>query len=641
MQAASFDPLFEDWSTRLEDPNKVTSRSAKIVAARAQSLVEDWDIAAALVRAVLLATHGAKGLRFRSHFQEDDAPETTEQERTSRRLIEGAIRSRPDIDAGGTMTRRKLERMQDWYATVMGDGYLVRVNQGVSRWRLVHPFRVRNPKGKTNDEQWQDGHEFGSDGRPVAIWVDPNRSSDLSMPASDPVRVPWTSPDGTRNVSHRKRWDIPGSVRGLSSFAPLMLPARMLQGVSEAYVAAKRVQAQIPLLMKVPDVEKAREQYRGSRLANLLMGPQSEITVMQWKFDGADYQAFTDTELRSMCAAIGIPWELVLNDHSAKSGASARSMWQSFYQQADEWQLDHAEQTSAVIDEGIVRERQITDPIPGLTDDWTRNMAGVYQGPARIMPDPLKEAQAAEMWDKMDRSRSSAFADQGWDYREEVMQSTQEDSLKDAQQASATSKRTAADAAFVARVKAANEQTTVANVDGLSWPIVIAASGSESAPGAFLSALSKQPDAPQPDPANPRPDADDPEDDQTAPADASARVDIRAHQLAMAAAGAPRTEIHLPFNIPAAAPPTVVNNVSAAPATVTVQPAVAQPADIHIHAAEQSPPVVNVQVPQQAAPIVMATASSPEVHVHIPEPKPRRQRAVEQKDGSVILEDVG
>jgi hypothetical protein len=36
----------------------------------------------------------------------------------------------------------------------------------------------------------------------------------------------------------------------------------------------------------------------------------------------------------------------------------------------------------------------------------------------------------------------------------------------------------------------------------------------------------------------------------------------------------------------------------------------------------------------------MATASAPAVHVHVPEQKPRRQRAVEQKDGSVILEDI-
>jgi capsid protein len=598
MQAASHDPLFEDWSTRLEDPNKVTSRSAKIVAARAQALVEDWDIAAALVRAVLLATHGAKGLRFRSHFQEDDAPETTEQERTARRLIEGAIRSRPDIDAGGTMTRRKLERQQDWHAMVMGDGYLVRVDQGISRWRLVHPFRVRNPKCHTNDERWQDGHEFGADGRPVALWVDSARASDLTLPASDPVRIPWTSPDGTRNVSHRKRWEIPGSVRGLSSFAPLMLPARMLQGVSEAYVAAKRVQAQIPLLMKVPDIEKAREQYRGSRLANLLMGPQSEIQVLQWKFEGADYQAFTDTELRSICAAMGIPWELVLNDHSAKSGASARSMWQSFYQQADEWQLDHAEQTSRPIDESIVRERQIAAPIPGLTDDWNRNMAGVYQGPARIMPDPMKEAQAAEVWDRLNRSRSSAFADQGWDYREEVMQNSQDNELDEAQ-------------------------------------------GVEPEP--------EQPTAPMPaEPTEPD-DADEPKDDQPEQADAMAKDDdMRASDVvkivqAMTAresqpvqiiqrmeVGADSAKIlgeAIAANMPQHAAPVV--NVAAPSVTV-------EAAQVSVPA-----PVVTVNVPQQAAPVVMTAAQpAPVVHVHVPEQKPRKQRAVEQKDGSVILEDV-
>jgi hypothetical protein len=367
----------------------------------------------------------------------------------------------------------------------------------------------------------------------------------------------------------------------------------MLQGVSEAYVAAKRVQAQIPLLMKVPDVEKAREQYRGSRLANLLMGPQSEISVMQWKFDGADYQAFTDTELRSICAAMGIPWELVLNDHSAKSGASARSMWQSFYQQADEWQLDHAEQTSRPIDESIIRERQITDPIPGLTDDWHRNMAGVYQQPERITPDPLKEAQAAETWDRLNRSRSSAFADQGWDYREEVMQKSQDTALDEAQ------------------------------------------------------GVDPEPESPEPMPAEPsedpadESDQEDPED-APAPPQAAMAADIHARQVELAKAGATQIVIHQPASIlhatlPSGPPPVVNVTAQAAPAAVTV--AAAAPA-IHVHAAEQPAAQVTVNVPQQAAPIVMATASAPAVHVHVPEPKSRKQRAVEQKDGSVILEDI-
>ena len=607
MQAASSDPLFDDWSSRLEDPNKVTSRSAKVVAARAQSLVEDWTIGSALVRAILLATHGARGLRFRSHFQSDDAPETTDAERSTRREIEATIRARPDVDASGTMSRRRLEKMQDWYAVVMGDGYLVRVNQGVSRWRLVHPFRVRNPNGKVNSETMQDGHEFGADGRPIALWVDNQRASDLTLPTTAPIRIPWTSPDGTPNVSHRVRWGIPGSVRGLSSFAPLMLPARMLQGVTEAYTAAKRVQAQIPLLLSVPDLKTARENYRGSRLANLLLGPQSSVQFPSWKFDGADYQAFTDTEIRSICAAWGIPWELVLNDHSAKSGASARSMWQAFYQQADEWQMDHAEQTTALIDQAIVRERQITDPIPGLTDDWTRNMAGVYQGPPRIMPDPLKEAQAATAWDMLDRSRSSAFADQGWDYREEVMQRSQDEELSDAQGGEH------ADAP-------ASEQPSGSPDD----------SGAADSPDS--SEDQSPPDDPQPTAAIARSDdmrASDVVEILKAmagtaqqapqPVQIIQRMEVSAESAALMGEAIGRST---PMQ------PAAVVNVAAPSVTV-------EAAQVSVPA-----PNVTVNVPQQAAPVVMATATAPAVHFHAPDAKPRRQRAVEQDDGSVILEDV-
>jgi hypothetical protein len=47
-----------------------------------------------------------------------------------------------------------------------------------------------------------------------------------------------------------------------------------------------------------------------------------------------------------------------------------------------------------------------------------------------------------------------------------------------------------------------------------------------------------------------------------------------------------------------------------------------------------------VNVPAQAAPTIHVAASPPVVNVTLPDPKPRRQIAVEQSDGSVILEDL-
>ena len=497
MIAGSSDPLFDDWSATLREPNRHVAANVKLVAARAASLVEDWPIAAGMVRARLLGTHGSKGLRLASLFQRDDEPDTDDAERATRRQIQAAIAGRARrIDAGGTMTRRKFDRAVDWMAIVLGNGWSVRVQQRDGhRWRLVHPFRVRNPKGKTNDERWQDGIELDDQGRPAAVWVDTSRQAELSWATGEPVRIPWTAPDGTPNVTHRKGYDIPGSLHGLSYFAPLMLPARMLQGVTEAFVAAKRVQASIPLLMEVDDVVKAREAYAGTRLANLVMPKGSSVQFPSWKFDGDDYQSFTDTEVRDMCSAWGIPWELVLGDHSAKSGASSRSLWQQFYQQAEDWQADFAEEHARPMDEAIVREEAIAGTVSGLTEDWDRNMAGTYKGPPRVMPDPLKEAQAAREWDGLGRSRNSAFAEQGWDYREETMQKSQDRDLENAQAAASTKAKQDADAAFVDRVKAADDKVKTANVGDLSWPIVIAAGGAESAPGAFLGALGKQADA--------------------------------------------------------------------------------------------------------------------------------------------------
>lgn len=435
MIAGASDPLFDDWYATVRDPNRVVAANVKVIAARASSLYEDWSIASAMVRARLLGTHGAKGLRFCSTFQRDDEPDTDDQERATRRQLDAAVRRRgAGVDASGTKSRRRFDRCVDQMAIVLGNGWAVRVDQGDRhRWRIVHPFRVRNPNGQANDERWQDGIELNSYGRPAAVWIDTSRQTDLSMPAGNVIRIPWTNPDGTPNVVHRVGWDIPGSLHGLSFFAPLMLPARMLQGIAEAYVAAKRVQASIPLLMKVPDIKKAQEAYKGTRLANLLMPSDGDVSFPSWRFEGADYQAFTDTEIRNICASWGIPWELVLGDHSAKSGASSRSLWQQYYQQAEDWQSDFIEEVARPIDESNAREAVLAGEIQGLTDDWCRNMAGDYKGPPRVMPDPLKEAQAAKEWDGLDRSRTSAFADQGWDYGDELLQKSQEQEQRDAQ----------------------------------------------------------------------------------------------------------------------------------------------------------------------------------------------------------------
>lgn len=440
MIAGSSDPLFDDWRTWLSDPASEWSSLAALVAARGKSLVDDSPECAAMVRAKLLRIHGPNGLKFRSLYQEDQEPETTSQEVEKRRSIERAIkRGSRFIDAGGVLSRAEFDWQMSWNACVLGDAFAVRVWQEVpgiptaTRWRIVHPARVVSPDGKENDPRFCQGIELDANGRPAALWVDMARLSPSGLwTPQKPERFPWYAPDGTRNVVHKVGLRTPGSLRGLSEFAPIMLPARMLQGVTTAYVAMKRVQASHPMLLHVSDVRKAREAYRGTRIENLLIAADHKVEFPSWKFEGADYREFIDTTIRSLCAAWQIPWELVMGDHSGKSGTASRSLWQAHYQMAEREQADYVDPVARPIDESLVREADARDGL-GLGDDWCDNMAGVYQGPPRIMPDPQKEVQWAEGMRALGMSRSTIMARMGEDFRDEVMQDRQDEELAKAQ----------------------------------------------------------------------------------------------------------------------------------------------------------------------------------------------------------------
>jgi hypothetical protein len=206
----------------------------------------------------------------------------------------------------------------------------------------------------------------------------------------------------------------------------------MLQGVTTAYVATKRVQASHPMLLHVADVKAARAAYRGTRIENLLIAKDHEVEFPAWKFEGVDYREFIDTTIRSLCAAWQIPWELVMGDHSAKSGASSRSLWQQHYQMAEREQADYVNAVQRPMDESIMREINERQGL-GLGDDWWANMAGVYQGPPKVMPDPQKESLWAEGMRALGMSRSTILNRFGEDFRDEIMQDRQDAELADAQ----------------------------------------------------------------------------------------------------------------------------------------------------------------------------------------------------------------
>lgn len=654
MQASSSDPFFDDWQAFVDDPVREWSRVAKVAGARAQSLVDDYPVATALVRTKLKLTIGPRGLRLNSQFNTNPEARASAKDIATRKSINRIIKNAGRlIDAGAVLMSTEFFKQIDWSATVYGDGFAIRAWQDdrvpATRWRIIHPMRVRNPKGQGNSERMQDGIEFDGYGRRVAIWVDKSRysSSGMFTLGSEPVRIPWYEPDGTPNAVHHVFYRRPGSVRGLTGFAPLILPARLLQMVDVSFVAGKRVQMSHPMLLEVPDLKAAREQYRGTRFENLLLGPGTKATLNTAKFEGADYTAFVDTQVRGLSAAWGIPYELVLGDHSSKSGAAARSLWQQAAEESEGFQNFFADNAQRPIDESFLREAYARGTITGLTDDWCANMEGDYQGPPPINPDPLKEAQACDQWLKNGMSKTTAFAMSGYNYDDERELKAEEDELDASTDGKDAELAVKADAAFVDRVAAAAAAVEKSGVEDLTWPIVIAADGAETAPGAFLSALAKQndtaPTTPTPPPADPTQPGGE---QQRAASLTGTTLDPLIKPAAMASlrddflAGA-RLIVE---GMPKPQSPQITANVHLPAGLVsgsTINVAAPDPTPVQVNVAAPNPTPVTVQVaaaePAAPAPIqvnVAAPAVTVENTVEVPS---RTVKATPQADGSVLM----
>jgi hypothetical protein len=449
MQAGSrTDPLLADFQPARIDPVDEWRAVYWAAGSRAQRLVDDFPVAAAMVRAKLLGTHGADGLRFRSLYAVDDDMDTSSDEERMRVTIDACVnRGRRFTEASGVMSRREFDWMLDQIATIYGDSFAIRVgrprgrprNSGSSEpmthWRIVHPWRVVSPSNRSGQgDEWLDGGRF-INGRLVSIaYSTGERIPHVFGWAGDMQEVFLYAPDGTPNVVHRRGMPRIGHWRGVTMFAPLILESRLLQGLGVAYVASKRTQASHPLMIRVQDIDKAREQYAGTRIANLLLGPDDEVTYANFKFEGSDYREFYDAQLRSLCAPWGIPWELVMGDHSQKSGASARSTWQAYWMTSAQYQADFIEQVSIKVDESYVREDVALGKIVLPADpDWSRVMRGKYLRPPRIMPDPHKEAQAVEAWRAQGVSPTTLFALAGFDYQDERRQAHQDEVFEEQQ----------------------------------------------------------------------------------------------------------------------------------------------------------------------------------------------------------------
>jgi len=192
---------------------------------------------------------------------------------------------------------------------------------------------------------------------------------------------------------------------------------------------------------------------------------------------------------------------MVLKRLTKTNLAASRAALMTAYATAATQQEAQLVEVEMPFTESIVREDIARGRIQVPIDDMYLILRGRFERPPRPFPDPAKEADAAERWIKMGRSPSSAFAEVGMNYEQEITQSAQDQRFANAQGVGLNPDPEtvmAKDAAFVDRVAAIQAKIDVVEVDGLVWPMVIGAQAAVTAPGAFITAALV---APSPEPA--------------------------------------------------------------------------------------------------------------------------------------------
>lgn len=514
--AATNHRLLGGWPDPIREPLHEWSAEARTLAARGMELWQNDPFAQAMVTARQLALFGAEGLQFRSLYEIDGTALTTAPERDARRQVNDAITRagmRFGLDAQRCRSRLALEKELDCLACVQGDSFAIRRlvpgrknASHMTCWRIIPSYRVGNPDNRPSGGNLYEGIELDEEQQPVALHVCKGRLGPFGYAVKMGwERIPWVADDGTPNVIHRVGWRLPGMIRGVSMFAPLILLSRQIAGTVEAHVAGKRAQACQTFIVKTSDPDELAEADRdGAKLGPhtkfqpvtvAYVSNENEVVVPQNKFEGSDLKEFLDANRKPLCAAWGLPIEVVLAMMGEASLASARAGLDHFNRVGRSLQNEHIEQCASLIDESIIREEVAIGRFVPNTSDWSRIMAGDYKRPSKFVTDPIKEAQAVKAEIEIGRAPSMAFSERGWDYESETEQKMQDAEFLQIQAAGAREATARGDLAIATADQIARIQQKCAELNaqtpglGLHWAQLMTLDGAKTAPGAYLAAV--------------------------------------------------------------------------------------------------------------------------------------------------------
>ena len=231
------------------------------------------------------------------------------------------------VDGEGLLHRVYIDERDSDVARLLGTAY-----------EVIDVDRLEGPL--TTDRDIRGGVELGRRGNAVAYHILPRHPDEwMVQHRTDKLRtnLPERHPryaGGQPSILHIFRRDRPQQTRGVPFFAPCFGLVEAMNDMLETELQASRAAAKFCAFIKQSfdenEIGGFQKDADGEYLEDLesgtirYLGEGEEIVPYTPNRPGATFEPFVVRVMRSICAALGLPYELVMKDFGKMNYSSAR-----------------------------------------------------------------------------------------------------------------------------------------------------------------------------------------------------------------------------------------------------------------------------------------------------------------------------